>query len=269
MGAWGAALYSDDTTCEVRDAYVLNLKHGLSDEEAYKQILDGYGDLLSDHEVACLVYFALADTAWKYGRLHHNVQSRALALIEAGGDVFVWQRDSPSDAAARRRAIATLEARLRSVQPPIKPVKISKPRPKKITTTDPVGTVYLLSLPAGHYAAMILVGFMELSKSIVPVFSVPNWRGLQAPTQRELDLASLDTLIFSSGLGPQKHIGILPDDGRTNVMSILLRTGISLEMTLRFDSDSVVFGNAEYLRTEINAHFLHENPKPIHRGAAQ
>jgi hypothetical protein len=260
MGAWGTALYSDDTTCEVRDAYVLNLKHGLSDDAAYKQILDGYGDLLADQEVACLVYFALADTAWKYGRLHPDVRSRALALIEAGGDVFVWQRDSPADAAARRRAITSLEARLRSAQPSVKPIKLSPPKPKKITTTDPVGTVYLLGLPAGHHVAMILVGFMELSKSIDPLFTVPNWRGHQAPAQHELDRSSLEPLIFSSGLGPQKHIGILPDDRRKSVMATLLRTGLSLGTKLPFDSDSVVFGNLGYIRTEINAHFAHENP---------
>jgi hypothetical protein len=260
MAAWGTALYSDDTTCEVRDAYIENLKHGLSDEEAYKQILDRYGDLLADHEVACLVYFALAETSWRYGRLHQDVQSRALVLIEAGGDVFVWERDSPSDATARRRAIKTLEVRLRSVQPSARVVKVSKPKPKKIRTTDPVGTVYLLTIPAGQYVAMILVGFMELSKSIEPVFSIPDWLGHHAPTQTELGRTSSDTLVFSSGLGPQKHVGIFLDDGRKNVMAMFLPTSISLPKELPFDQDSVVFGNLEYLYAQINAHFNHVNP---------
>lgn len=56
MGAWGTGLYSDDTTCDVRDDYVLNLKLGLSSEESSQKILDRYGDLLEKTEIACLVY---------------------------------------------------------------------------------------------------------------------------------------------------------------------------------------------------------------------
>jgi hypothetical protein len=220
MGTWGAALYSDDTTREVRDTYIQNLKYGLSDEEACQRILERHGDLLADHEIACLVYFALADTAWKYGRLTQDVQGRALALIEAGGDVFVWERDSPSDVASRRRALASLEARLRSTQPAVRPVKLSKPRPKKITTTDPVGTIYLLNLADGQNIALILVGFMDLGK----------------------------------------HLGLFGDDGRKNVMTMLLRTGLTLETKLPYDADSVVFGNLEYVRSQINAHFPQCHP---------
>jgi hypothetical protein len=107
---------------------------------------------------------------------------------------------------------------------------------------------------------MILVGFMDLGKSIDPLFSVPNWRGQQAPAQYELVRSSLDTLIFSSGLGPKKHIGLLSDDRRKSVMTMLLRTDISFETKLPFDSDSVVFGNLDYIRAEIDVHFAHENP---------
>jgi hypothetical protein len=260
MGTWGAALYSDDTTREVRDTYIQNLKYGLSDEEACQRILERHGDLLADHEIACLVYFALADTAWKYGRLTQDVQGRALALIEAGGDVFVWERDSPSDVASRRRALASLEARLRSTQPAVRPVKLSKPRPKKITTTDPVGTIYLLNLADGQNIALILVGFMDLGKRIDPLFSVPNWCGGAAPAQDELANLSLQPLIFSSGLGPCKHLGLFGDDGRKNVMTMLLRTGLTLETKLPYDADSVVFGNLEYVRSQINAHFPQCHP---------
>jgi hypothetical protein len=57
--------------------------------------LKAYEELLADHQVECLVYFALADTQWKYGCLDERVKSKALELIAAGGDLKNWRQDSP------------------------------------------------------------------------------------------------------------------------------------------------------------------------------
>lgn len=84
MGAWGAGLYSDDTTCDVRDGYVQHLKHGLSHGEACQKVLSRHAARLGEPEVACLVYFALADTAWRYGRLDETLNRRARAAVPAG-----------------------------------------------------------------------------------------------------------------------------------------------------------------------------------------
>jgi hypothetical protein len=253
MGAWGATLYADDTTCEVRDAYVENLRHGLSEEEAYEHVLQGYGDLLNDLEVACLVYFALADTAWKLGRLPQSVKVRALELIKQGGDLFVWERDAPEEVAVRRRTLRSLEARLLSEQPASKLIKLSKPKPKKIRTNAPVGSVFLMNLPSGYTAVFVLVGFIELGKSIDPVFSVLNWRGYA--TQVQLGMTTHDTLSFSSGLGENLHIGLFPTDERKNVMANLVASKHFALETMPFDISSVVFKNVEAIADEIDAHF--------------
>jgi hypothetical protein len=259
MGAWGTALYSDDTACQVRDSYIENLKHGKSDKEAYQSILNAYGDLLADREVACLVYFALADTAWKYGRLHQTIKAQALALIEDGGDVFVWERDSPKDAIARKRAIRSLEERLRSEQPEPKVVKITKPKPKKIRTTAPSGSVFLLHLPSGYMAALVLVGFLDLGKSIDPIFSVLNWRGERTPTETELHEGQRETLLFQSGLGEMAHVGIVTKDERKSVMANLVATDQVIASTMPFDSERTVFFFVEGIAGRIDEHFTGQN----------
>lgn len=252
MGAWGTALYSDDTACDVRDDYVQNLKHGHSGEDSARQVIEGYADLLADREVACLVYFALADTSWRYGRLTEAVKTRALELIAQGGDVFVWLRDSPGDAKGRSSTIKSLDARLRSPQPAPKVVKTSKPKPKKVWTTAPVGSVFLLELPGGGHAALVLAGFLDLGKSLDPVFSVPAWRGATAPTASELGGKRMKTLRFASGLGPQEHVGIIPN-GRASVMAGLVPTKTLLGPEIRFDPDSVVFTDVQQIAKEIDA----------------
>jgi hypothetical protein len=259
MGAWGAALYSDDTTCDVRDAYVENLKHGLSDTEAYEKILHGYADLLNDREVACLVYFALADTAWKFGRLHADVKARALELISQNGDVFVWERDAPDEVPARKKALRSLETRLLSDQPAPKPIKVSKPKPKKIRTTAPVGSVYFMNLPSGYKALLVLVGFIDLGKSFDPVFSVLNWRGKSLPLQAELDEVARKTIPFQSGLGEEAHIGIIPKDERKSVMACLEATGQFTEIEMPYSPESVVFQYVEGIAHQIDDHFAGRN----------
>lgn len=260
MGAWGTALYSDDTTCEVRDAYKENLKHGLSDSEAYERILDRYGDLLGDPEIACLVYFALADTAWTVGRLHHAIKEKALGLIKQGGDVAVWERDAAAEAPSRRNVLRRLELRLLSEQPAPKPIKKSIPKPKKIRTSAPVGSVFTLNLPSADKALLVLVGVMDLGKSVDPIFSVLNWRGGDELSQSMLDEAAKDTVPVQSGLGPQAHWGILPRDERKNVMTCLEQTSLFVKVEMPYDPEKVVFSYAEGIAREIDAHFAGSIP---------
>jgi hypothetical protein len=255
MGAWGPALYSDDTTCEVRDTYIENLKLGLSDQEAYEQILHSYADMADDREVMCLVYFALADTAWKYGRLHEPIRARALGLIGQGGDISVWERDAPDKISARRKVLHSLETRLLSDQPERRYVKVSKPKPKRIRCNAPIGSVFMLDLPSKYKACVALVGFMDLEKSVDPVFSVLDWRGHDLPSETVLNEAAQKTLPIKSGLGDQRHWGIFPKDERKNVMTCLQQTKYSLTITMPYDPSQVTFKYAESLADEIDAHY--------------
>ena len=236
MGAWGPALYSDDTTCEVRDAYIENLKFGRSDTEAYEQILHGYADLAGDHEVMCL-------------------RARALDLIGQGGDISVWERDAPGEVPARRKALRSLEARLLSEQPEPRQIKVSKPKPKKIRCNAPVGSVFTLDLPSKYKAFVVLVGFIDLGKSVDPVFSILDLRRHHLPSEAELNQAAKYTLPVKSGLGDQAHWGIFPKDERKNVMACLQQTKHSLTINMPYDPSQVVFTYAEALADEIDAHY--------------
>lgn len=227
MGAWGAGLYADDTTCDVRDQYVKALRTGLSDQVACRQVLQAYGLTLHDHQVACLVYFALADTAWRHGRLSDDIRSKALALLEAGGDLAVWARDAPADVAARKRALRTLQARLTSPQPPPKPVQVSAPTARVVRCAAPIGSVFLLDLPSGARAALVLVGYHALEESINPVFSVQRWKG--APGDPPPAEVLGGTVVFATFVEQYAHVAILPGDRQKDVMASLLPTDAVIE----------------------------------------
>ena len=255
MGTWGTGLYSDDTTCDVRDRYVLNLKAGLSSDDSCQDILDRHGDLLRNTETACLVYFALADTAWRYGRLNEAVKDRALSLLKSGGDIAVWERDAPSDAASRRKTLRELEKRLGTPQPAAKTINISQPKPKKIRTTAPIGSAFLLALPGQGFALLVLVGFMELEKSIDPVFSVMD-RRIASPAELPAQITGDDkTLVLSKSFHRAfEHVAILPKDERRSILSGLERVDVSAVSPMPYARESTVWLSVGRMANEIDAH---------------
>ena len=69
MGNWGTGLYSNDLGEDVKDEYLSKLKGGKSDEETLAEIFQFYKEEMEDDDDQYDVWFALADTMWKRGRL--------------------------------------------------------------------------------------------------------------------------------------------------------------------------------------------------------
>ena len=224
MSAWGTGLFSDDTTCDVRDSYINNLKAGLSDSKATEDILNRFHELMSDTQVACLVYFALADTQWRYGRLDPRVKKQALDLLYSGGDVSVWVRDAPGDAAARRKVLTALTQRLEGEPRPRRSIKIAIPKPLKKRTDAEHGTVFLLPLPFQKFAALVLVGHCDTGyKTMEPVFRVLKWLGKPCPTVDELHDRNFVALEGGT-LGTTQEIGFFLSGAKQNPIAVFIRT---------------------------------------------
>ena len=87
MGAWGTTLYENDTTSDIRDTYMGYLKDQLSNEEALEKTLVEYQELLGDEDEEFLLWYALAETQWKVGRLTQEIKEKALEWIAKDGGV--------------------------------------------------------------------------------------------------------------------------------------------------------------------------------------
>jgi len=68
------------------------LQDGLSNEETYKKILEKFHEVIGSDEEP-LLWFALAETQWKVGRLTPDVKEKALYWIEQKGGLELWQED--------------------------------------------------------------------------------------------------------------------------------------------------------------------------------
>lgn len=254
MGTWGAGLFFDDTTCDVRDEYVQSLKSRLSHLDSCRKILDRYASLLEDAEVACLVYLALADTAWRYGRLDQALQDRAVSLLRSGGDVFVWERDAPKDAAFRRKALQVLQVLQARLLTPQSRSRWCLQAPK-----DPHHGTRLNGLFSGLAPGQLGVagagGLRRAGKSVDPVFSVLARRVASHADMPAHITESDATLVLSkTSYRPYQHIAILPKDERRNILAGLVQTDITMEGDLPYQKDSTVWLALGRLTKEIDAH---------------
>ena len=119
MGTWGVKLYDNDSASDVRDEWLTALRLGASADEATGEMLGRWGE---DDDP--LVWLALADTQWTWGRLDARVLERAQRALAAGGDLALW--DDARDRATRRRIFDRLAARLKQPPPAPKAIRVQR-----------------------------------------------------------------------------------------------------------------------------------------------
>ncbi len=124
MGSWGTALYSNDTSCDVRDT--CNEVYPLvSIEEATEIIFKEYTNIVNsdiiDNDYADF-WFALADWQWKHGILTDEIKDKAIALLEAQTGIDEW------DGSDIKKRLAVMEKLLNQLKSPQPEIKIPKPK---------------------------------------------------------------------------------------------------------------------------------------------
>jgi hypothetical protein len=126
LGAWGTAIFADDTASDIRDEWRNAVLDGLSAEDATQRLLESFDEYLEDADTEKLFWMALAAAQMETGRLLPEVRDRALAIIDAGGDVDRWREDGDASLARQReRVLERLAAKLRGPQP--KPKRLRRP----------------------------------------------------------------------------------------------------------------------------------------------
>jgi hypothetical protein len=131
MGAWGTAIFSDDTAADVRDAFTDFIADGMSPRDATDRLVRESGELVADEDDEVVFWLALAATQSKLGRLLDDVRDRAVAVIDGGDDLRRWADNPRAELNQRKRHLAKLRAQLLGPQP-----KAKKLKPRRKSSTD-------------------------------------------------------------------------------------------------------------------------------------
>ena len=149
MGSWGTALYSNDTSSDVRD--ICNeIYPFVSAEEGTAIILNEYREIVNSDEADCDsadFWFALADWQWNHGILSDTVKQKAISLLEAHAGIEEWQESrSAQDVKKRLAVMDKLLCQLKSAQPPVK-----MPKPKLAKAKHKPGDVIVFRTCSKSY----------------------------------------------------------------------------------------------------------------------
>jgi hypothetical protein len=176
MGAWGTALFSDDTARDVRDSYVDHVGDGLIGPEATKALLHEWSASLNDPDESPVFWLALAVTQWRCGRLEGHVLQQALNVIDSGSDLARWETGS-QDFKKRKAVLEKLRAQLTSPQPPQRHI------PKRFRDSNQwrVGDLVAYRMQSGRFVILRTIGHHNDKGGTGPICELLDWSGEEIP----------------------------------------------------------------------------------------
>lgn len=180
MGAWGTDLFSDDFACDIRDHYRELLEDGTEDAAATRMILEKFRAYLEEPEGTALLAFAVTQS--KLGRLDLDIRDRALAVLDRGADLEMWERDNPKLFPKRRAVLEKARAQLTGPQPPRRRLR----PPKRISSGLAAGDVLALALPRG-VALLRVVRVRSHRLGETPVLEELDFKGTHVPPRDILE----------------------------------------------------------------------------------
>lgn len=203
MGTWGAGIFDNDLSGDVKTAYLDLLREGYTTEQATRRLLADYADLLAadSQDDAEDFWLGLAAIQWTYGRLVESVKEKACRILTAPSAYF----EDPAEAKKRKQIERDWLQRLQGDMPPPKKIKVRKP----FACPWSIGDIFALPVSAekcrelglpGTYMAFQKVGTEEAyPKLTVPVLHVSKRLFETCPTVEEY----MHTPLLPQFFGPE------------------------------------------------------------------
>jgi hypothetical protein len=185
MGTWGTGIFADDTAADIRDDWREAIWDGLSPEEATARLTERYREVREDPDEGPLFWIALAAAQQRTGRFLPAVRDQALALIEAGGDVWRFAEEDPKLGRRRQQALEELAAKMRGPQP--RPTQLRRPKPH--SSPLDIGDVVLIRGEDGASRGLFVVVHHaegDPPGSTDPVVAALLWTGGPLPSEEEM-----------------------------------------------------------------------------------
>jgi hypothetical protein len=163
--------FGNDLSSDVRGDYRGLLEDGTSEAEALQKILRSFDHAVDDPDNGTCFWTGLAASQMELGRLDPVVRDRTVALIDAGGDVHMW--DDTGLANKRRTVLAKLRDRLLGPQK----TAVNVRPPRRVPCPVQAGDVFLLTLEDGRKARLRTLAVMSHRLGDFPTVEMIDERG--------------------------------------------------------------------------------------------
>ena len=179
VSTWGPGVFSDDTACDLRDAYRELVEQGGDDGAATDELIASFAEEMSDPEIGNNLWIALAVLQSQWGRLRDDVKARALAAIAKGPEE--WWPD-PKVRIRRAAALARAAAKLNGPQPPRKRVRPPWREVTSLRTGDVIGIER-----DGKWFLARVVKIEDTRYGVAPLFLALDFVGRKLPSPEVIE----------------------------------------------------------------------------------
>ena len=156
MGAWGPAIFEDDTACDLRDEFAELLAEGMTAEAATQELERRYEPAHDTIDIEPVFWIALAAAQHKGGRIVPQVRDKAIAIIDSGRYL---ERFFDDETVRAKRAKVPGELR-ETLMGPVPPPRKIKPAIKAVSSWS-AGQVFRYRLASGQSCLFRIVGHHE------------------------------------------------------------------------------------------------------------
>ena len=202
MGTWGTDLFADDEARDVSGYYRELLEDGVEDGTATRLTLDKFKAYLE--EAGAIAMIALAVTQSKLGRLDPDIRDRAVAVLDGGADLEVWESENPKLLSKRRAVLEKARAQLTGPQPARRRLR----RPKRVLSGLAAGDVLAFPLPT-RTALLRVVRVRSHRLGEAPVLEELDFNGTEVPSRDALERLGpkvTDPIAFMDVLSPDTRL---------------------------------------------------------------
>jgi len=153
MGTWGTEVLQDDVVADVIGFTIGLLKKGSTIDEATSRALSNFSELRKDADDGPLLWLAIAELQWRYGRVDPDVLNHVRSDIENENGLEPW-RDDPKALSSRKKVLVRFLARIE--QPNPNPRALPKPVVRRAPFQK--GDCLSVHLPDSQYTACLVLG---------------------------------------------------------------------------------------------------------------
>ncbi|MCL2148303.1 MAG: hypothetical protein FWH47_03080 [Methanomassiliicoccaceae archaeon] len=196
MGVWSAAIFGNDTSCEVKEYFFEQYDLGREPQDIRTELLAKYD--MGDVEERYNVLFAMAYCLWQTKELDSDFLAEIEGIVTSGEDIAVCEGLGANAKFLRERKGALAKLLSDIGTPKEKPKKRVKP---PVTVDSPYrnGCCLAFQYGDGQWGAVVTIGSEFFRRKAKICFVQTDIRQGTAPTMQEINAAHLLDNYFDRG----------------------------------------------------------------------
>ncbi len=154
MGHWGPAIFSNDTSADIKDDFNSLFNKKIPIPEIKQKIITTHeeGDRIEDNTD---LWLSLSYLMWQVGYVDEEIKSKAIEIIDNGIDLKVWKESDADKQTLKKRQTKLIDLKKKISTINAKPRKPKVKRPPKSMFKK--GDCYAFPLKNGNYTVIVIL----------------------------------------------------------------------------------------------------------------